>query len=192
DKICVMFSLLLHEIIEAGNENLLNAGYDDSVQALDDLASVQILSALSDPVLRKMFLESIDLFELNDSIENFFLQRKVLALDGVTPELQAQSISKVELLLNGNPLTLYEVVASDHLLVATASLFASVCSALDQVGLVCEMSCNIISMLISEAKVLMEIFHVFARVCGSKYFTLQSHSMAITVVKSLAVVFEKR
>lgn len=150
-------------------------------------------AALSDPALKRMFIESCDLFELLALIEDFLLQRKVLVYDGsVSAESESHSTSKLNLILNGNSIMLLEVSASAHLVVAGGSLLASLCSAVDHIGFVCEMSCNIIRMQKLDPPVMLAILHAFAHICGSKYFTLQQYSIAMTLVKSLVMFLEKQ
>ncbi|KAL8508851.1 hypothetical protein ACS0TY_016162 [Phlomoides rotata] len=88
--------------------------------------------------LRRTFMESCDLFELLAVIENFLLQRKVLVCGEVSADSDILSPSKLNLILNGNEIMLSEVVASAHLLIAGASLLASLCLAIDHIGFVCE------------------------------------------------------
>ncbi|KAI3456060.1 hypothetical protein Pfo_012723 [Paulownia fortunei] len=191
EKVCVFFSLLLHGISEVGMKNLTNVLSDNLVQSLDSL-TMHICSALSDPVFRRIFMESCDLFELFAVIEDFILQRKVLVCGDVSSESEALLSSKVNVVLNGNAIMLSEVVASAHLLVAGGSLLASLCSAVDHIGFVCEMSCNIITMQKFDPAVMLAVLHAFAHVCGSKYFTLQQYSIAMTVIKSLVMFLEKQ
>ncbi|KAL0442562.1 UNVERIFIED_CONTAM: hypothetical protein Slati_1978900 [Sesamum latifolium] len=147
---------------------------------------------LSDPVLRRLFMESCDLSELLAIIEDFLLQRKVLVCGDVSAESKVLPSSSVNLVLNGNAIMLYEMMASAHLLVVGGSLLASLCLAVDHIGFLCEMSCNIIMLPTFDPAVLLPVLHVFAHTCGSKYFTLQRYSVAMAVVKSLVMFLEKQ
>lgn len=137
-------------------------------------------------------MESCDLFELLAVIEDFLLQRKVLVCGDVSAESEILRTSKLNLTLNGNAIMLSEVVASAHLLVAGGSLLASLCSAFDHIGFVCEVSSNIIRMQKFNPAVMLAVLHSFAHICGSKYLTLQQYSVAMTVVKSLVMFLEKQ
>ncbi|KAL0398375.1 UNVERIFIED_CONTAM: hypothetical protein Sradi_2180800 [Sesamum radiatum] len=147
---------------------------------------------LSDPVLRRLFMESCDLSELLVVIEDFLLQRKVLVCGDVSAESKVLPSSSINLVLNGNAIMLYEMMASAHLLVVGGSLLASLCLAVDHIGFLCEMSCNIIVMPTFDPAVLLLVLHVFAHTCGSKYFTLQQYSIAMAVIKSLVMFLEKQ
>ncbi|KAK6124108.1 hypothetical protein DH2020_042134 [Rehmannia glutinosa] len=191
EKVCVLFSLILHGISEDGITNLTGVLNDNLAQSFDSV-TLHIRSALSDPVLRRIFMESCDLFELSAVIENFILQRKVLVCGDVSGDLEALHSFKVNLVLDGNAIMVSEVVASAQQLVAGGSLLASLCSAVDHIGFVCEMSCNIITMQKFDPTVMLAILHAFAHICGSKYFTLQQYSIAMTVIKSLVMFLEKQ
>ncbi|KAL1555888.1 hypothetical protein AAHA92_11575 [Salvia divinorum] len=191
EKACVFLSLILPEISELGLKNLKNGLGDNFVQAL---ASVTTLfnSALSDPSLKRMAMESCGLFELLAIIEDFLQQSKVFVYGGVSAESESHVTSKLDLILNGNPVMLLEVAASAHLLIAGGSLLASLCLTVDDIGYVCEISYNIIRIQKLDRPVMLAILHAFALICGSKYFTLQHYSVAMTVVKSVVMFLEER
>ncbi|KAL0352896.1 UNVERIFIED_CONTAM: hypothetical protein Sangu_0870900 [Sesamum angustifolium] len=191
EKACVFFSLILHGISEVGMKKSSNLWSGDLVQSLDPM-TLPIFSELSDPVLRRLFMESCDLSELLAVIEDFLLQRKVLACGDVSAESKVLPSSRINLVLNGNAIMLYEIMASAHLLVVGGSLLASLCLAVDRIGFLCEMSCNIIMMPTFDPAVLLPVLHVFAHTCGSAYFTLQQYSIAMAVVKSLVTFLEKQ
>lgn len=137
-------------------------------------------------------MESCDLFELFAVIEDFLLRKKLLVCGDVSAESEALLSSKSNLVLNGNSMSVSEVLASPELLIAGGSLFASLCSAVDHICLVCEMSCNIISMQKFDPAVMLAVLHAFAHICGSKYFTLQQYPAAMTVVKSVVMFLENQ
>ncbi|KAL3637053.1 hypothetical protein CASFOL_019352 [Castilleja foliolosa] len=188
EKACVFFSLVLHGISDVGIKNRTDFSNDRLVQSFDSVTH-HIHSALSDPLLRRTFMESCDLLELFVVVEKFILQRKVFVSG--KPEAIIHSL-KANLVLNGNAIMVSEVVVSSQLLIAGGSLLASLCSAVDNVGFVCEMSCNIITMQKFDHAAMLAILHAFARVCGSKYFTLEHYAISMTVVKSLVMFLEKR
>ncbi|KAG8385335.1 hypothetical protein BUALT_Bualt03G0032100 [Buddleja alternifolia] len=191
EKVCVFFSIMLHGISEVGKKSWINVVTDDFVQSLGSL-TLHIRSVLSDQVLRRIFTESCDLFELFALIEDFLLRRKVLVYGDVSVESQVLCSSKVNVVLNGNAIMLSEVVASAQLLVAGGGLLASLCLAVDHIGFVCEMSCNIFGMQRFEPSVVLAVLHAFAHICGSRYFTLQQYAVPMTVVKSLVIFLEKQ
>lgn len=137
-------------------------------------------------------MESCDLFELLAVLEDFLLQRKVLVYNEVSADSDILSTSKFNLILNGNEVLLSEVVASARLLIVGASLLASLYSAVDQIGFVCEVSCNIIRMQKFDPSVKLAIVHAFAHTCGSRYLTLQQYSLTMILVKSLVIFLEKK
>ncbi|KAL8460844.1 hypothetical protein ACS0TY_032376 [Phlomoides rotata] len=191
EKACVFFSLILRETSAVELDSPTNVLSDNSVQILGSV-TMHINSVFSDPLFRRTFMESCDLFELLAVIEDFLLHRKVLVCGEVSADSDILSTSKLNLILNGNEIMLSEVVASAHLLIAGASLLASLCLAIDHIGFVCEVSCNIIRMQKFDPSVMLAILHAFAHICGVRYLTLQQYSLAMTVVKSLVIFFEKQ
>ncbi|KAL8032316.1 hypothetical protein ABFX02_13G088300 [Erythranthe guttata] len=191
EKVSVFLSLILHGISEFGMKNLASVSSDNFTHSLDAV-TLHIRSALSDPYLRKIFMESCEFVELFAVIEDFFLQRKLLVRGDVYAEREAPLGSKINLVLNGDSITLSEVLASPDLLVAGGSLLASLCSAVDHIGFVCEISCNIISIQKLDPAVMLAVLHVFAHICGPKYFALEQYSLAMTVVKSVVMFLEKQ
>ncbi|KAL7089298.1 hypothetical protein ACP275_13G178900 [Erythranthe tilingii] len=191
EKVSVFLSLILHGISEFGMKNLASVSSNNFAHSLDAVTR-HIRSALSDPYLRKIFMESCDFVELFAVIEDFFLQRKLLVRGDVSAEREAPLGSEINLVLNGDSITLSEVLASPDLLVAGGSLLASLCSVVDHIGFVCEISCNIISIQKLDHAVMLAVLHVFAHICGPKYFALEQYSLAMTVVKSVVMFLEKQ
>ncbi|KAL1560410.1 myosin-10-like [Salvia divinorum] len=191
EKACVFLSLILPEISELGLKNLTNGLGGNFVQAVGSV-SILFNSALSDPSLRRMAMESCGFLELLAIIENFLHQSRVFVYGGVSAESEFHVSSKLNLILNDNHIMLLEVAASAHLLVAGGSLLASLCSAVDDIGYVCEISYSIIRMQKLDRPVMLAILHVFALICGSKYFTLQQYSVAMSVVKSVVMFLEEQ
>ncbi|KAG6416709.1 hypothetical protein SASPL_124145 [Salvia splendens] len=191
EKACVFLSLILPEISELGLKNLTNGLGGNFVQALGSV-SVLFNSALSDPSLRRMAMESCGFFEMLAIIEDFLQQSKVFVYGGASAESESHVSSKLNLILNDNHIMLLEVAASAHLLVAGGSLLASLCSAVDYIGYVCETSCSIIRMQKLDRPVMLAILHVFALICGSKYFTLQQYSVVMSIVKSVVMFLEEQ
>ncbi|CAI9772774.1 unnamed protein product [Fraxinus pennsylvanica] len=190
EKVSVFFSLLLHRISECEMKNSIHLVSNDSVASLDTF-SERLLAVLSDVDLRRIFMESCNLFELLDLIEDFLLQRKVLVCGDLSSESMLECVPEMNPVINDNVKMSVEA-ASSHLLVAGAILLASLCKAVDHIGFVCETSCNILMMVKFDSSVLLTILHIFAHLCGSKYFTIDQYSVAMTVVKSLVVLLEKQ
>ncbi|XP_057764044.1 LOW QUALITY PROTEIN: uncharacterized protein LOC130985225 [Salvia miltiorrhiza] len=191
EKACVFLSLILPEISELGLKNWTNGLSDNFVQVLGSV-SMLFNPALSNPSLKMMVIESCGLSELLAIIEDFLQQSKVFVCGGISSESESHVTSKLNLILNGNPTLLLEVAASAHLLVAGGCLLASLCSAVDNIGYVCEISYSIIRMQKLDRPVMLAILHAFALICGSKYFTSSQYSIAMTVVKSVVIFLEEQ
>lgn len=137
-------------------------------------------------------MESCDLAELLALVEDFIQHRKVLVCEDSSAEMQVPGNAKLNLELNGNSTSLYERPASAHQLVVLGCLFASICSGIDHIGLVCEASCNIFSMEKFDPAVALAVLHAFAHTCGSKYLNLHDYALSMTLIKSLVMFLEKR
>lgn len=191
EKVCVLFSIIMLAISEIEMKNLANSLKHDLVQSLDSV-TLQICSALSDLVVRGIFMESCDLLDLLALIEDFLLQRKVLVCGDLSSEAPVTGSSKINLVVNGSAVILSEQAALVYQLVAGGCLLASLCLAVDHIGFICETSCELFAMRDFDPVVVLAILHSFAYSCGSQYFTLKPYSLAMTVVKSLVMVLEKQ
>ncbi|XP_075486722.1 LOW QUALITY PROTEIN: uncharacterized protein LOC142526310 [Primulina tabacum] len=191
EKVCVFFSIIMLGISEVEMKNLANSLKCDLVQSLDPV-TLQVCSALSDLAVRGKFMESCDLLDLLALIEDFLLQRKVLVCGDLSSEEAVTGSSKINLVVNGNTVILSEQAALVYQLVAGGCLLASLCLAVDHIGFICETSCELFAMRDFDPVVVLGILHSFAHLCGSRYFTLQPYSLAMTVVKSLVMVLEKQ
>ncbi|GER24570.1 maternal effect embryo arrest protein [Striga asiatica] len=129
---------------------------------------------------------------LDDKLLQSFDSGEMFVCGEVSGSPEATHRFKANLVLNGNAIIVFEVIASAQLLVAGASLLASLCFAVGYIGFVCEMSCNIITMNKFDHHMMLAVLHAFAHVCSSQYFALQQYSVAMTVVKSLVTFLEKR
>ncbi|KZV47462.1 hypothetical protein F511_23042 [Dorcoceras hygrometricum] len=191
EKVCAFFSIIVLGISEIETKNLANFFICDLVQSLDSV-TLHICSALSDLVVRGIFMESCDLFDLLALIEEFLLKRKVLVCCGLSPEAPIIGSSYIQLVVNGGNVILSEQAALTYQLVAGGCLLASLCATVDHIGLVCATSCELFAMPKFDPAMVLAILHSFAHFCGSKYFTLQPYSLAMTVVKSLVMALEKQ
>ncbi|KAG6405052.1 hypothetical protein SASPL_132634 [Salvia splendens] len=158
----------------------------------DNLSILRILQTISSFMPQCSFDHSVETF-----VQNVILtisKAKDLSTSfvygGVSAESESHVTSKLDLILNGNPIMMLEMAASAHLLIAGGSLLASLCLAVDDIGYVCEISYNIIRTQKLDRPVMLAILHAFALICGSKYFNLQHYSVAMTVVKSVVMFLE--
>ncbi|XP_028091195.1 uncharacterized protein LOC114291500 [Camellia sinensis] len=146
---------------------------------------------MSDVETRSAFTVLYFSGELLILIEDFLLERRVLVCSNVSSESLSKSGSIVNIFLNEEEIILSRGMASTHQLVAGAIVLASICATIDHIGFLCEASYNIFRMQNLGTSSTLTVLHVFAHVCGSKYFNLTDYSLLMTVMKSLVTFLEK-
>lgn len=144
---------------------------------------------MSDVETRNMFAKLCNLDELLDLIEDFLIDRRVLMRSDQSSESLLDTDPIANIALNGEDTILSVQRASTNQLVAGASIVASLCAAIDSIGFICEASYNIFRMQEIDTP-LLTVLHVFAYICGSKYFTLDDYRLIMTVIKSLITFVE--
>ncbi|XAR50910.1 hypothetical protein NMG60_11005375 [Bertholletia excelsa] len=191
EKACVFFSLLLHNFSGIAVENLGKVLSSDFVLLFDSLA--RCMSTVVDDVqLRSMLAELCLSGGLLTLIEDFLIERRVLVYGDRSSELLPSSGSRLDVSLNGTQINLARGMASRHQLMAAGILLASVSATIGYVGFLCETSYTILRMKKLETALLLNLLHVFAYICGSKYFVLEDYRLTMTVVKSLVTFLEKQ
>ncbi|KAI8524562.1 hypothetical protein RHMOL_Rhmol13G0158800 [Rhododendron molle] len=100
--------------------------------------------------------------------------------------------SMVDAFLNGKEEYLSYEMARTPQLLAGSSLLAALCAAIDHIGFLYEASYNIFRMHKLDGSLVLTILHIFAFVCGSKYFNHKDYGLIMTVIKSLVPFLEKR
>lgn len=146
---------------------------------------------LNDAGTRRMFLESCDVGELLALIEDFLLNRTILVHDDVSNGMMHGCDSRTKTLPNGNCIFWSTAAASTDLLFVGGLLLASICVSVDQIGFVCEVSYSLLSARKTDISFLLRLLHLFAFLCGPKYFSLEDYSLEMYVLKSLVVFLER-
>ncbi|PHT54913.1 hypothetical protein CQW23_03399 [Capsicum baccatum] len=184
EKTCVFFSLLLLYFSDTATRAYGDDWERDPILLTNSVAQ-HIYTELSHEDTRRIFVESCDLYDVLSLMEDFLLHGNLL-VHAVSSKLSSNS--GINLILDGRSISLCRQPAPSQLLLTGAVLLASVCAAVDHIGFVCEASCNILKALRSDA---LNILHIFAYLCGSKYVTLKEYDLVMTVVKSLVMLIHK-
>ncbi|XP_055818418.1 uncharacterized protein LOC129887368 [Solanum dulcamara] len=187
EKTCVFFSLLLLYISDTAMRAFGDDWKKDLILFINSVAQ-HIYTELSREDMRRIFVESCNLYDVLSLMEDFLLHGKLL-VHAVSSDSKLASNSGINLILDGHSISLCKQPAPTQLLLTGGILLASVCAAVDHIGFVCEASCNILRTLRSDA---LNILHIFAYVCGSKYITLKEYGLAMTVVKSLVMLIHNK
>ncbi|KZV51059.1 hypothetical protein F511_01851 [Dorcoceras hygrometricum] len=88
EKVSVFFSIIVLGVSEIELKKLSKFLECDLVRSLDSVI-IHICSALSDLIVRGIFMESCDLFDLLAFIQDFLLKRKVLVCGGLLEILES-------------------------------------------------------------------------------------------------------
>ncbi|KAL3522894.1 hypothetical protein ACH5RR_015728 [Cinchona calisaya] len=191
EQVSAFFSLLLHYISEITNGDLEKYAECDSLQFINSF-SQQMCAVLNDVDTRRIFLESCDMCDLVVLIEDFLLNSRILVYDDVSHELTFECDSRRKVVLDGNCIFWSSQAASINLVSAGALLLGSICAAVDQIGFVFEVSCNIFSLKTIDSLLLLRLLHIFAYTCGSKFFILEDYGLEMSVLKCLVVLLERQ
>lgn len=183
EKTCVFFSLLLLYISDTATRAFGDDWERDLILFINSVAQ-HIYAELSHEDTRRIFVESCNLYDVLSLMEDFLLHGKLM-VHAVSSDSKLASNSGINLIWDGRSISLCKQPAPTQLLLTGGILFASVGAAVDHIGFVCEASCNILRTLRSDA---LNILHIFAYLCGSKYITLNEYGLAMTVVKSLVML----
>lgn len=189
EKVCVFFSLLLYNFSGPALRNLRNLTRN-SIPCLDSFAE-HMRAVMSDVETRSMFAESICLDDLCNLIEDFLIYGTILVYNDISSETPNITDSRINVLLDGVNITLSSETASTEQLVAGSIIFASMCVAVDKIGVICDASYNIFRMQKLNSSLMPTILHVFAYLCGKEYFTLGNYGLIMTVIKSLVTYLER-
>lgn len=148
-------------------------------------------AVMSNVEMRNLFAKLCHLDELLSLIEEFLMDKKVLVYNNVSSASLTWD-SRISILMDGVDRIMSFETASTHQLVAGSIILASICAATDHIGFICEASYDIFRVNRSDFSLLLTILHVFAHVCGEKYFTLSNYCLIMTVVKSLVTLSERQ
>ncbi|GAB4858200.1 hypothetical protein Ancab_009597 [Ancistrocladus abbreviatus] len=186
EQVCVLFSLFLHNYYGLSSSKLEELRDQRCV----DSFSAHVISALSSANSRSVFTELCDLSELVNLIEDFVVRRRILFPSDIDSELCHGCSSRFEIFLEDKRTLLCPKMASTHQLVAAGVILASICSAMNEVGRIFEFSLNVLYMSSKEPFLMLSLLHVFANVCGERYFKVCKYGAPMAVVRTMVRFFE--
>lgn len=186
EKACVFFSLLLQFSVTALGKygSFINNNFRSFLDAFHCHLSTVMYDAEGRSMIADMFHSILSL------IGDFLSDGRIVYADR-SSETHVRCDSKINVFLDGMNLILSKRLASADLLVAGSVILASLCAASDQIGFICEVSCNMLLLHAYDTSVLLTILHIFAYLGRQRFFTLRSYSLIITVLKSVVTYLEK-
>ncbi|KAF8403550.1 hypothetical protein HHK36_011654 [Tetracentron sinense] len=172
--------------------NFRNFMTQDSTLCSDSFAA-HIKGVISDVETICSFGELCQLDLLLRLIEDFLIDRKLLEYNVVSSEplIPCDARSSI-FLLGGEPISVSSKTATVDQLVAGGIILASICAAVDHIGFICEASYNILRKHKCDSSMMLKVLHVFAYICGKKYFTLSKYRLIMTSMKSVVSLLERR
>ncbi|KAF3450972.1 hypothetical protein FNV43_RR07061 [Rhamnella rubrinervis] len=189
EKVSVFFSLLLlnfSSVACAKFGSFLNWA---SNLCLDSFAR-HVQTVMSDVEICNAFAELFCLDELLSLIEDFLIDRHVMVFEDCSSGSLIKYDLGVHMLHDNSNIKLSSLPASVEQLVAGCIILASICTATDHVGFICETSYNILRTGRFNKSLVMTILHVFAHLGGEEFFSLSNYSLMMTVLKSLVGFLE--
>ncbi|KAG9158346.1 hypothetical protein Leryth_025890 [Lithospermum erythrorhizon] len=180
EKACTFVTVMLQKI----NKDVMNLG---TSMGSDICQFIDTFSCNHNAVLSDIKMNMMDLWDLSDLlnvIEDFLNNRRALLFgDASSDMIKSASLDESGGILCGQE-------APNSLVVAGGALLATICASIDDIGFVCEVSCNILRTQKSNSSLVLIILHVFAHICGPKYFGEQ-YGLVVNVIRSLVVYLER-
>lgn len=187
ERVCSFVSLLLCYLCKISKQNCEE---NDCYLFVDSFAQ-KMRAVLSDVDTRRMFVEFCNMHELLSLMEDFLVNRRVLVYDKASVESNLEYGSGFKIVSGDDCLFLSVQAVPMKFLVAGGVLIASICAETNQIGFVCELSYNMFIMQKSNRLLVVRFLHLFAHLCGSKYFNTEGYDLQMSVLKSLVVFLEK-
>lgn len=129
--------------------------------------------------------------ELLSLLQDLLSEQRVLF--SVKSSETSESELSIPVTLNGENVTLISRIALIDHLVAGSAILAAICTALDRIGCICEISFEILHKHSHEkTSVLLTILHVFAYIAGEKLVSSSDHDISIAVLKSVVMFLENK
>ncbi|KAK4782143.1 hypothetical protein SAY86_016245 [Trapa natans] len=183
DKACTLLSILLLQFSVTRTWSMsLNK---DAINCIDSLIG-DIHNVMSDEESRNFLTQIGGIDELLNLIEDFLVDRKLIFAEISTEELITGD-RRTSLLLEGVEVLVSSGTASANMLVAGSVVFAALCAASDQIGCIYEASYRIFCVCGSASSLVLIMLHIFAHISGGKYLATGSHSLFMSVLRSLVL-----
>lgn len=189
EKVCVLSSFLLHQVSTVAPWISGNFLTKESIGFLHSF-TCDICMGMSNVETRSMFANICNLEDLSILIGEFLISRKVMVYKDASTESLHRCESRIDTVLDGTFVFLSSGVALNRQLVAGSIILASICVAVGQFGLMCEISFNIFRSQSFDSTLALTILHIFAFLGGKKYMDLNSYSFTMAVVKSMVTFIE--
>lgn len=147
---------------------------------------------MSDVEIANMFIELGGLVELLSLIESFLVDERFKVARDVSFGSSVDCDSGGDTIqIDGSNVALSFIPASAEQLVAGSIILASISSALDHIGFMCETSYNILRSQRLGNSLILPVLHIFAYLGGDKFFSATDHSLLMTVLRPIVRSIER-
>ncbi|PKA51472.1 hypothetical protein AXF42_Ash002837 [Apostasia shenzhenica] len=191
EKVAVLFSFLLGNISARISVHCKDAKGDDSFVHLQSLAldiSIAVCDEKTKYALDQIFPPDA-LFSL---MESFLIQREVLVIGNTKQHLSSSEDflqNKFHLDVGSKCVTSNDVSINQFL--AGCMILASVCVAAENIGYLLIVSFKLLRSGQEDISWILLALHVFAKICGNKFFNVDTDSFLLTTVISLVSHLER-
>ncbi|KAH7679187.1 Actin filament-coating protein tropomyosin protein [Dioscorea alata] len=187
EKVSVFFSLLLHFTSGMTSASSTFVTNEEFLACCKSIAT-EIIRVISDEKGMPLFQDSCQLNILVNLIQDFLVVGKVLVCD----KSHTQSIDSHNEFqcLEGRCLLFKDATSSQ--LVAGSILLASICAELDHIPFLLETSYKIIRMCRRDTSWVLSVLHIFASVCGRKFFTQENYSSLLSAIGLVVSFLEEK
>ncbi|XP_008793572.2 LOW QUALITY PROTEIN: uncharacterized protein LOC103709835 [Phoenix dactylifera] len=190
EKAAVFFSLLLCNISGTLSANSRCTRSGEFLLPSGSFAE-EINKVLSNGEARWLILEICQLNILVELIEDFLINRKVLLYtDRLLEPLSACFSSQEFHQLNGSGLCVSTRDATVDQIIAGCVIFASISAAVGCIGIVLELSYRILRTCRNDISWILLALHVFAFVCGEKFFNLDDCQFLLNAIRLVVSLVE--
>lgn len=139
---------------------------------------------------RSLFTELLCLDELLALVEDFILDGRVLSCTDASFETSSEGVLRVNCPIDGVNRTLSLAPASTNYLIAGSCILASISKGVNRIGLLWEVSYNILRICRYESSLVLTVVHIFAHIGGDQFFSLEGYPTLMAVLKSIITHLE--
>ncbi|KAG2309050.1 hypothetical protein Bca52824_028798 [Brassica carinata] len=188
ERVCVFFSLLLHNFSAVFSMKIGNILDDDSYSCLDSF-SKHIAGVIADTEAGAILSDFLE--ELLSLLQDLLSEQRVW-YSAKSSGITVFDLS-IPVTMNGENVALFRRIALIDHLVAGSAILAAICTVVDRVGFIREASFEILHKHSHDkTSVPLTILHVFAHIAGEKMMSSSDHDVSNAVLKSVVMFLEEK
>uniref|UniRef100_A0A1D1YBP2 Calcium-transporting ATPase 10, plasma membrane-type n=1 Tax=Anthurium amnicola TaxID=1678845 RepID=A0A1D1YBP2_9ARAE len=190
EKVCVFFSLLLCKISTMVPVDHATYMAGDLPPELEMFIS-EMDRVISDAETRSLFIATCELDIFVSLIQNFLTARKVMICEDTLCEpSNLCTTDNVYCLDNGTRNWSLRTAAINEL-IAACTILASISTILDRIDILWQTSFQLLQRCKGDSYWILTAVHVFASLCGMKFFSPANQNLIVAAIKSLVQLLER-